>query len=192
MTSRMISSEIRSRMPRCRMPRFLMPLLYFAGSLLGQGHDQASATLPSSVVHARAILGLENIASNATGELSIQDDALLFRRSEGPIARIPIGSIQDVFLSHEDKEVGGTPMALGQAATPFGGGRVIGLLAHKKYDFFTLEYRDANGGLHGVICQLNKGQGQAFAHELEIKGVHVSGSKVDTEKQKREASNEVK
>lgn len=187
MTSRILSSQMTSRIPRC-----LMPLLYFAGGLFGQGHDQASAALPSTVVHVRAILGLEHISSNATGELSIQDDALIFRRSEGPIARIPIGSIQDVFLSQEDKQVGGTPMALGKAATPFGGGRVIGLLAHKKYDLITFEYRDVNGGLHGVIFQLNKGQGQAFAEKLEMKGVHVSDPEGDAKKQRPEVRNEVK
>lgn len=64
-----------------------------------------------------------------------------------------MGSIRDIFLSQEDKQVGGTPMVLGRAAVPFSGGRAIALLAHKKYDFLTLEYRDANGGLHRVICQ---------------------------------------
>ena len=116
----------------------------------------------SPVLRARAVLGLEGIANNSMGELSIQGDALVFKPAEGPIARIPIGSIQGAFLSQEDKEVGGMPMALGRAATPFGGGRVIGLFAHKKYDFLTLEYFDSNGGFHGAIYQLNKGQGQVL------------------------------
>ena len=172
--------------------RRLMPLLCFTGSLLAQSYDQAGVGRSSSVVHATAILGLENISSNDTGELSIKDDTLSFRTGDGRTARIPIGSIQDVFLSREDKEVGGTPMALGRAAAPFGGGRVIGLFAHKKYDLLTFEYRDDKGGLHGAICELNKGQGQAVVHQLEIKGVHVVGSKVDRAEQKREATNEVK
>ena len=87
--------------------------------------------------------------------------------------------------------MGGTSMALGRAATPFGGGRVIGLFAHKKYDFLTLDYLDSNGGFHGAICQLNKGQGQALGSELETKGVHVSGLKDDTAP-RLETKNEVK
>jgi len=146
---------------------------------MSQDGDQAKASVSASGVQAKAILGLENISNNATGELSIQGDALVFKLADGRIVRIPIGSIQGVFLSQEDKEVGGTPLALGRAATPFGGGRAIGLFAHKKYDFLTLEYLDSNGGLHGAICQLNKGQGQAFGSELETKGVHVSGLKDD-------------
>jgi hypothetical protein len=143
-------------------------------------------------VRARAILGLEGISNNAAGELSIQDDTLVFQPREGPIARIPIVSLQGVFLSQEDKQVGGTPMALGRAATPFGGGRVIGLLAHKKHDFVMLDYLDFNGGFHAVICQLNKGQGQVSGDELETKGVHVSGLKGDTAKQRQETKNEAK
>jgi hypothetical protein len=165
--------------------RRLMPLLCLTGGILAQGSDKVDFARTSSVVHARAILGLEKISSNATGELSIQDGALLFRTSGGRTARIPMSFIRDVFLSQEDKQVGGTPMALGRAAAPFSAGRAIALLAHKKYDFLTLEYRDANDGLHGVICQLNKGQGQIFIEELEKKGVHVSGSKGNTAEQKR-------
>jgi hypothetical protein len=158
---------------------------------MSQDANQAKAPVSTSGVHARAILGLEGISQNATGELSIQAHALVFKPAEGPTARIPIGSIQGAFLSQEDKEVGGTPMALGRTVTPFGGGRVIGLFAHKKYDFLTLDYLDSNGGVHGAICQLNRGQGQAFGSELETKGVHVSGLKNDTAA-RLETKNEVK
>jgi hypothetical protein len=156
---------------------------------MSQDGDQAEAHVSTSGVHAMAILGFEGISSNATGELSIRGDALVFKPAEGPIARIPIGSIQGAFFSQEDKEVGGTPMALGRAATPFGGGRAIGLFAHKKYDFLTLDYLDSKGGFHGAICQLNKGQGQALGSELESKGVHVSGPK---DAQRLETKNEAK
>jgi hypothetical protein len=169
----------------------LIPVVCFTASLMSQDGGQAKAPDSVSGVHARAILGLEGISNNATGELSIQSDDLVFKPAEGPIARIPIGSIQGVFLSQEDKEVGGTSMALGRAATPFGGGRVIGLFAHKKYDFLTLDYLDSNGGFHGAICQLNKGEGQALGSELETKGVRVSGLKDDTAP-RLETKNEVK
>ena len=180
-----VLSKMTTRTLRC-----LIPVVCFTASLMSQDGDRAKAPVFTSGVHARAILGLEGISNNATGELSIQGDALVFKPAEGPIARIPIGSIQGVFLSQEDKEVGGAPMALARAATPFGGGRAIGLFAHKKYDFLTLDYLDSNGGFHGAICQLNRGQGQAFGSELETKGVHVSGLKDDTVR-RLETKNEV-
>lgn len=160
---------------------------------MSQYSDQGKAPVPHPRVRATAILGLEGISKNGTGELSIEDDAFVFQTGKGPAARIPIASVQNVSFSQEDKQVGGTPMAMGRAAVPFGGGRVIGLLAHKKYDFLTLEYLDSNGGYHGAICQLNKGQRQILANELEIKGVHVSGLGADTAKQSSvESKNEVK
>jgi hypothetical protein len=59
--------------------------------------------------------------------------------------------------------------------------------------FLTLEYLDSNGGYHGVICQLTKGQRQVLANELEIKGVHVSGLRADSAKRSSvETKNEVK
>ena len=148
----------------------LIPLVCLTTILL---YDRANAAVISSSVHATVILGLQGVSKNSGGELSIQDDAFVFRRSEGPLVRIPIGSIDRVILTQEDKQVGGTPVALGRAATPFGGGRVIALFAHKKYDFLTVEYRGGRGELHGVICQLNKGQGQALADEMEKMGAHI-------------------
>ena len=185
MRYQIVLSKMTGRTLRC-----LIPVLCFTVSLMSQEGDQAKAPVSASAVQARAILGFEGISNNTNGELSIQGDNLVFKPAEGPITRITIGSIQGVFLSQEDKEVGGTSLALGRAATPFGGGRVIGLFAHKKYDFLTLDYLDSNGGFHGAICQLNKGQGQAFGSELETKSVHVSGLKDDAPR--LETKNEAK
>lgn len=65
-------------------------------------------------------------------------------------------------------------MALGRAATPYGGGRLIALFAHKKYDIVTVEYRDSSGGLHGALFQMNKGQGQVLRQALLPEGTHVN------------------
>jgi hypothetical protein len=176
----------------CPTLRCLIPVVFFGSSLFSQDLDQARAPVSAYVLRATVILGLDGISNNATGELSIQDHALVFRQSEDCNARIPISSIQDVFISQEDRQVGGTPMALGRAAAPFGGGRVIGLLAHKKYAFLTVEYLDSNGGFHGVIWQMNKGEGQMLGDELETRGVHVSSVNIDTVKRGTESSNEVK
>lgn len=170
-----------------------MTLVYLSVSLMSQNRDEGKAPVSHPMVRATAILGFEGISTNATGDLSIENDAFVFQTGKGPAARIPIPSVQNVSFSQEDKQIGGMPMAMGQAAVPFGGGRVIGLLAHKKYDFLTLEYLDSNGGYHGAICQLNKGQRQILANELEIEGVHVSGLRADTAKQSSvETKNEVK
>ena len=186
MTYTITSSKSVSRTLRC-----LVPLICFTTTLLSYDKDHANTPAPTSSLRATAILRLDKIPQNATGTLSIQDDALLFQPSEGPGARIPIRSIQSVFLNQQDKQVGGTTMAVGRAATPFGGGRVIGLLAHKKYDFLTLEYLDANGGFHGAVWQLNQGQGESLRSQLEANGAHIGALKNETAST-QETKNETK
>ena len=179
-----VSSKLLFRILRC-----LVPASCLAASLIAQNFDEVRTASTRPVLRARAVLGLEGVANNSMGELSIQDDVFVYSRREGPTVRMPLSTIQGVFLSQEDKQVGGMPMALGRAATPYGGGSVIALFAHKKYDFMTLEYFDSNGGFHGTIYLLNKGQGQILADELGVKGVHVSGLQIATAKQRLETKN---
>lgn len=159
--------------PNGATPACLMLLIWLSAGLVAQNDDA-----PMRVTH---VLGLEGLSNNANGNLSIQEKALHFQGHEGRAAQITIGSIQSVFLGEQDKQVGGTPMTLGKVATPFGGGRVISLFSHKKYDTLTMEYLDSNGGLHGVIFQLNKGQGQVLKNKLVAEGAHVAGLQIHAE-----------
>jgi hypothetical protein len=179
-----VSSKVLLRILQC-----LVAASCFTGSLIAQDFDHVRTAPLGPILRARAVLGLQGIANNSMGELSIQDDVFVYSRREGPTVRMPLSAIQGAFLSQEDKQVGGMPMAMGRAAAPYGGGRVIGLFAHKKYDFMTLEYFDSNGGFHGAIYQLNKGKGQVLADELSAKGVHVSGLEIATAKQRLETRN---
>jgi hypothetical protein len=84
-------------------------------------------------------------------------------------------------------------MTLAKAVTPYGCGRVMSLVAHKKYDTVTLEYVDPNGAFHGAIFQLNKGQGQVLKSELEAEGAHVTRPEYETTVQStQETKNDVK
>jgi hypothetical protein len=120
------------------------------------------------------LLGFANARNNSTGTLSVQDDSLQFQQNGKPGAQVKIGSVRDVFLGAESKQVGGLPMTLGKTAAPFGGGRVVSLFAHKKYDTLTLEYVDADEGIHGAIFQLANGQGELVKNELIAQGVTIS------------------
>ena len=120
------------------------------------------------------LLGFANARNNSTGTLSVQDDSLQFQPSGKPGAKVKIALVRDVFLGAESKQVGGLPMTLGKTAAPFGGGRVVSLFAHKKYDTLTLEYVDGDHGIHGAIFQLAKGQGEFVKSELITRGVTIS------------------
>jgi hypothetical protein len=149
-------------------------LLCFSRATIGQTPTEAQGSAAGPVIHVTHLLGFEDVRSNANGQLRIQGDMVQFERNGSPSAQVSISSIQDIFLGTEDKQIGGVPMTLGKAAVPFEGGRVISLFSHKQYDTFTIEYLDNNGGFHGAIFRMDKGQGQAFERALVTKGAHIA------------------
>jgi hypothetical protein len=153
---------------------WLALLLCFSRGTIGQSSSEAQGSAAAPVVHVTHLLGFEDVRPNANGQLRIQDNMVQFVQNGSPSAQVSISSIQDISLGTEDKQIGGVPMTLGKAAVPFEGGRAISLFSHKHYDTFTVEYLDNNGGFHGAIFQMNKGQGQAFEKDLVAKGAHIA------------------
>jgi len=149
----------------------------------------ANAPLSSRATH---LLGLQNTKSNCNGLLSIEGNQLQFQQDGKPRVEVQISSIREVFLNEENKQVGGLPMTLGKAAAPYGAGRVVSLFAHKNYDILTLEYVDADGGVHGVIFQLSEGQGDLVRNELVARGVSSSGENQSTKQSTAGVTNENK
>ena len=152
----------------------LVLLAWFAATAHGQDQSQPVTPAAGLSIHVKHILGFEDAKRNVDGELSIQDGALRFERDGSPAAQVSITSIQNISLGQEDKQVGGVPMMLGKTAVPFGGGRVVSLFSHKKYDSLAIEYLDSTGGFHGAIFRLAKGQGQTFQNDLIAHGAHIT------------------
>jgi hypothetical protein len=138
------------------------------------GQISREAQDAGSAIHVTHILGFEGARHNANGELRIQGDALQFQQSGKPAVQVGIHSIQNVAVGAEDQQIGGVPMMVAKSAVPFGGGRMISLFSHKKYDSLTVEYLDSNGSFHGAIFRLSKGQGQKFKQDLVASGAHIS------------------
>jgi hypothetical protein len=161
----------------------LVLLLCFSRATIGQTSSEPQGSAAGPAIHVTHLLGFEDARPNANGQLRIQGDMVQFERNGSSSAQLSIRSIQDISLGTEDKQIGGTPMMLGKAAVPFEGGRVISLFSHKKYDTFTVEYLDNNGGFHGAIFQMNKGEGQAFEKDLVAKGAHIAPPEVQVRTQ---------
>jgi hypothetical protein len=140
------------------------------------GQSQVETSAASSSIHVKHVLGFEGVRRNASGELSIQGDDLSFHQNGKPAAQVSITSIHNISLGEEDKQVGGVPMMLGKTAVPFGGGRVVSLFSHKKYDSLAIEYLDSNGGFHGAIFRLTKGRGETVKSDLIARGAQVTPS----------------
>ncbi|MGA9641648.1 MAG: hypothetical protein WBQ72_09650 [Terriglobales bacterium] len=153
-----------------------------SGALAQSAASPSNANAPFStrVTH---LLGLPNTKPNCNGTLSIQDSVLQFQPNGKPGVQVNMASVLNLSLGDETKQVGGLPMKLGKAAAPYGGGRVVSLIAHKKYDTLTLEYVDSNGGVHGAIFQLEKGQGELVRNELVARGVSSSSGEDQPTKQ---------
>lgn len=155
-----------------------LALLVLVAWLTATANGQSEPENPAanSPLHVTHVLGFEDVRRNAGGELSIQGDNLRFQREGSPAAQISLSSIQNVSLGEQDKQVGGVPMMLGKSAVPYGGGRVVSLFSHKKYDSLAIEYVDMNGGFHGAIFRLGKGQGQIFKDSLIAHGAQITSS----------------
>jgi hypothetical protein len=159
--------------------------LWLSASIAALAQNTAprlKANAPFSI-QATHVLGLPNTKDNSKGTLSTQDNLLRFQQSGKTVAQIDIASVRDVFLGEESAQVGGLPMKIGKAAAPYGGGRVVSLFAHKKYDTLTLEYVDGEGGVHGAIFQVAKGQGELVRNELVARGASSSSGEDQPTKQ---------
>ena len=155
--------------------RVLVALICYGLTAAAQNSAEQQASKPFSI-HATHLLGFESAKSNNSGTLSIEDDSLRFQQTGKPPSHIKISTVRYVFLGEESRQVGGLPLTLGEAAAPYGGGRVVSLFAHKKYDTLTLEYMDADEGIHGAIFQLTKGDGELVKKELIAQGATINSS----------------
>ena len=155
-----------------------LALLILLAWLIATAHGQSQPEnrTGSPAIHVTHVLGFEDVRRNVSGELSIDDDDLRFQRDNGSAAQVSITSMQDISLGEQDKQIGGVPLMIGKAAVPYGGGRMVSLFSHKKYDSLTIEYLDSSGGFHGAIFRLAKGQGESFKSALIAHGAHIRQS----------------
>ncbi|HZU41634.1 MAG TPA: hypothetical protein VE994_03105 [Terriglobales bacterium] len=152
-----------------RLTLVLAAATFFLAALANAQTAGESST-STTVTH---IMGLEGVRNNANGKLTVGASGLQFA-GEGGSSDVSIASIRDIFVGSEDRQVGGVPMMMGKAAIPYSGGRVISLFSHKKYDSLVVEYTDANGGLHGAIFRIGRGQGWEYRKQLVAKGAKAS------------------
>ena len=178
---------VRNGQGRFFVPRVLIDVcaLWLSVSVAALAQSTAPALKATQAFSIRAthVAGLPNTKSNSKGTLSAQDNVVRFQQGSKTVAQVDIASVRKVFLGEESMQVGGLPMKIGKTAAPYGGGRVVSLFAHKKYDTLTLEYVDNNGGVHGAIFQLEKGQGELVKNELVARGVSSSSGEEQPTKQ---------
>jgi hypothetical protein len=119
------------------------------------------------------MLGLEGIKHNANGNLSVNENGLDFK-GKASHAQIPIASIEDIFTGEDSHQTGGKVLTLAKMGVPYGGGRVLSLFTHEKFDSLTVAYRDEHGGLHGALFTMPVGQANDIKKQLVAQGAKTS------------------
>jgi hypothetical protein len=139
--------------------------LFFCASV---GQAQQAQTLTQAV----QLIGLAGLNENTKGNLTVINGTLRFIHSKGN-ADVAATSIENVVTGTDSQRaIGGTFGTLTQLA-PFGSGRVLSLF-RTKFDTLTIQYRDADGGLHGVIFTVPLGKAEMIKQELIAHGAHTS------------------
>ena len=139
--------------------------LFFCSSV---GHAQQAQTLTQAV----QLIGLTGLNQNTKGKLTVINGTLRFIHSKGN-ADVAATSIENVVTGADSQRaIGGTLGTLTQLA-PFGSGRVLSLF-RTKLDTLTIQYRDTDGGLHGVIFTVPLGQAEMIKQKLIAQGAHTS------------------
>jgi hypothetical protein len=133
-----------------------------------QGHAQDEIAAP----HAHLVLGLETVKPNAKGKLTLAGGALHFDAGKAN-GQIPIAAIEDVFTGDDSRPALGGTLGTISMFGPYGSGRFLSLF-RAKIDVLTIEYRDANGALHGAIFSMPKGEAAKVKVQLVAQGAHAS------------------
>jgi hypothetical protein len=158
----------------------IIVLIIFTGTALhAQSLAAGSVTSGGSpVLGVRHVIGLENISSQKSGRLSLQNGAMQFDAGkEG--AKVPVSSIDGIFVGSETTQGGGKVgrgVKTAAIAAPYGTGKVLSLLMRTKVDILTISYRDAGGGAHGAIFALPKGQATDMRTQLIAAGARAGAS----------------
>ena len=137
-------------------------------SCFSVSHAQQAQTLTKAV----QLIGLADLKENTKGSLTIINGTLRFIHAKGN-ADVRVASIEDVVTGKDSKRVIGGTLGTLTLLAPFGSGRVLSMF-RTKLDTLTIQYRDADGGLHGVIFTVPLGKAEMIKQELLAKGAHTS------------------
>jgi hypothetical protein len=125
-----------------------------------------------TAVKAVQLTGLPRVKENAKGNLTVENGYLHFLSGK-TTSEVRATSIEDVVTGTDSQKAVGKTIGMLSMAAPYGGGRFVSLF-RKKVDTLTVEYRDAEGALHGVIFTMPLGTADAIKKELIAQGANTT------------------
>jgi hypothetical protein len=160
---------------RCMTFRSTTVLVGVASFLAGLPIPAANAQQVSGPVKVVQLTGLAGVKDNAKGTLDVEKGQLHFVHGKAS-SDVNAASIQDVVTGADSQRAVGGTIGLMSMAAPYGGGRVLSLF-RTKLDTLTVQYRDADGGLHGAIFTMPIGTSEVIKKELVAHGAHTTSDK---------------
>ena len=143
--------------------------LFFCGPLIRVSQAQQAQTETQAV----QVIGFAGLKENTKGRLTVVNGTLRFTHTKGT-THVSAASIEDLVTGKESQRViGGTFGTLASLAAPFGSGSVLPFF-RRKLDTLTIQYRDADGGLHGAIFTMPVGKAETIKKELIAQGAHTT------------------
>ena len=143
--------------------------LLLGGPLIRVSHAQQALTETPAV----QVIGLAGLKENTKGKLKVVSGTLRFSHAKGD-ADVAAASIEDVLTGKDSQAViGGALGTAASIAAPFGSGSALPLL-RKKLDTLTIQFRDADGALHGAVFTMPRGRAEAIKQGLVAKGARTS------------------
>ena len=143
-------------------------------SLFGLLIPVANAQRASGPVKVVQLTGLVGVKDNAKGILSVENGQLHFVHGKAS-SDVSASSIQDVITAADSQRAVGGTIGLMSMAAPYGGGRILSLF-RTKIDTLTVQYRDADGGLHGAIFSMPISTAEMVKKDLVAHGAHTTAS----------------
>jgi hypothetical protein len=123
-------------------------------------------------IKSSAIIGLEGVKQKTEGMLNIENENLCFVHS-GNKSQIPAAAIEDVVTAEDSQRVIRGTLGTISMFAPYESGRALSML-RSKLDSLTIQYRDEDGGLHGVVFTMPVGAAEPIKQELITQGAHTT------------------
>ncbi len=142
------------------------------GAFVAPGGAQVPQPQTPAPTKAVQLTGLAGVSKNTKGSLTVENGTLRFAHS-GKSFDLPQTSMRDVVTGDDSQRVIRGTIGTLSMFGPYGSGRFLSLF-RSKLDTLTIQYRDSDEGLHGVIFALPVGTSEGIKGKLVAAGAPTS------------------
>jgi hypothetical protein len=131
---------------------------------------QGAVKIPQN--HVRSVLGFEDLKKNENCTVEVTVSAIRLKGEKSTV-EVATSSINDVLTGDDSARLVGGFLGTLTMFAPYESGRFLSLF-RKKLDTLTIEYRDAQGGIHGGILSMKRGSAAPLKKQLVDAGAHTT------------------